>query len=847
MKTTKWPVKDFIMPEAISSIRDAVEKTGGNEVFFVGRLNDDHQVADVDVYAMGNKSAVPAIIKEAKYGDVIIHNHPDGNLDPSDADLEIASYLGSNGIGCYIVDNDVEYLYPVVKAQKKRTYEGLDFEGISAHFMPSGSFARHLPQYEYRKPQVEMLKSVVTAFNEDKIAIIEAGTGTGKSLAYLVPAVFWSIKNQERVVVSTHTINLQEQLIEKDIPVLKKCCGVDFKRVLVKGRNNYICLRKVYNLRTEGGTLIEDRDRQQLNDLLEWAVKTRDGSKADLNFVPQDDVWEAIQSEADQCTRVKCRFYDDCFFYIARRNAASADVLVVNHYLLMADLVVRKEMKGYDTVAILPPFKKIIIDEAHRLEPVATANLGYTISKLRIIKLLGRLINLKDNRKGLLQYLKNKLRDVSSVHDKAVAVTITDMINTEIMDARQRLYETVQAIFDDISNTADDYVVREGLQKNRDEETKLRVTTSFISTDLWQDVIETGLKALSVDILKFASLLKLLEDEIGGLSKTSQDVLSSVLIDISSCKMRLRSAANDLVFFITMDERSCKWLEVKRYREHPAVRFCAAPLSVSEDLKACLYDNYNTIILTSATLAINKNFKFFKDDIGLHQTPEGRLSELILDSPFDFKRQVIIGVPTDISEPNESGYTSALEENILKTVEISEGRALILFTSYNLLDNLYKKLEPQITQLGYTCLKQGMDNRHNLLETFKKDKTSVLFATDSFWEGIDVKGDALECVILTRLPFKVPTEPIIEARAEAIERAGGDAFYNYSVPMAVIKFKQGFGRLIRSRDDKGVVIIFDSRVATKRYGKIFLQSLPDARCIKDKKEVVFKEMVKFLA
>jgi len=812
----------------------------------VGRLNDDHLVADVDVYAMGNKHAVPAIIKEAKYGDVIIHNHPDGILDPSEADLEIASHMGSLGVGCYIVDNNAEYLYPVVKVPKKRTYEGLNFEELSAHFLSGGSFAKYLHQYEYRKPQVEMLKSVINAFNENKIAIIEAGTGTGKSLSSLVPAVFWSIKNKERVVVSTHTINLQEQLIEKDIPVLKKCCGIDFKSVLVKGRNNYICLRKVYNLRTEGGTLIEDKDRQQLNDLLAWAVKTRDGSKADLNFVPQDDVWEAIQSEADQCTRVKCRFYDDCFFYIARRNAASADVLVVNHYLLMADLVVRKEMKGYDTVAILPPFKKIIIDEAHRLEAVATANLGYTISKLRITKLLGRLINLKDSRKGLLQYLKNKLRDVSSIHDKSIATKITDIINTEILDARQRLYDTVQVIFDDISNTVSNYVVSEGLQKNRDEETKMRVTTSFISTGLWQDVIETGLKALSVDILKFASLLKLLEDEIGGLSKTLQDMLSSVLIDISSCKMRLRLASNDLTFFITADERSCKWMEVKRYRENPAVRFCAAPLSVSEDLKACLYDNYNTIILTSATLAINKSFTFFKDDIGLHQTPEGRLSELILDSPFDFKRQVIIGIPTDISEPNEPGYTSALEENILKTVEITEGRALILFTSYSLLDNLYKRLEPQITQLGYTCLKQGMDNRHSLLETFKKDKTSVLFATDSFWEGIDVKGDALECVILTRLPFKVPTEPIIEARAEAIERAGGDAFYNYSVPMAVIKFKQGFGRLIRSHDDRGVVIIFDSRVATKRYGKIFLQSLPDARCIKDKKEVVFREIGKFL-
>ncbi len=869
------------MPDVISSIRDAIEKAGGNEIFLVGRLNDEHLISDVDVYAMGNRGAVPAIVKEAKYGDVIIHNHPDGILDPSDADIEIASYMGSLGVGCYIVDNKVEYLYPVVKAKKERVCKQLNFGELSAQFQPGGNFARHLPQYEYRKPQIDMLTSVIDAFNKDRIALIEAGTGTGKSLAYLVPAVFWSLKNQERVVISTHTINLQEQLIEKDIPIIRKCCGLNFKSVLVKGRNNYLCLRKVYNLRSEGGTLIEEKDRQQLNDLLEWATKTQEGSKADLNFVPQEDVWEAIQSEADQCTRLKCPFYDECFFYIARRKAASADVLVVNHYLLMADLIVRKETKGYDTAAILPPFKKIIIDEAHHLEDVVTANLSCTISRLRIIKLLGRLVNVKDSRKGLLHYLKSKLKAVSSIHDKSIAGEITDRINTEILEVRQRLYESVQGVFEDISKAVSNYLSQQshnqitpptsppsqggvkilsGKKKflqnaiiktntevsNKEEEIKLRVTESLISTDLWQGVIQPQLRALSLDIHKLASILKALLDEIGKLSKKSQDSLSSVLIDIVSCKMRLKLVANDIASFITEDEKICKWMEIKKYAGGPAIRFYTAPLSISNDLKECLYDNYTSIILTSATLAIGKTFTFFKGSIGLHQIPEDRLSGLILDSPFNYMRQAIIGIPTDISEPDKPGYVSALEENILQTVKISEGRALILFTSYSLLDNLYRRLEPQITRLGYTCLKQGMDNRHNLLETFKKDKTSVLFATDSFWEGIDVKGDSLECVILTRLPFKVPTQPIIEARTEAIERAGGDAFYDYSLPMAVIKFKQGFGRLIRSREDRGVVIIFDRRVVTKRYGHVFLHSLPDARCIKDTSEIVFKEMGLFL-
>ncbi|MDR4507241.1 MAG: DEAD/DEAH box helicase family protein [Candidatus Brocadiaceae bacterium] len=844
MKTTKWLARDFIIPGAIASIRDAIERSGENEVFLIGKLNEELLVTDIDICAAGNRHAVPAALNGIKYGDVIIHNHPDGNLTPSEADLEIASHMGSLGVGCYIIDNRVEHVYPVVKAQKMQEYERLNFNELSAQFLPDGNLAQHVSNYEYRSSQMDMLKSVTQSFNDDKIAVIEAGTGTGKSLAYLLPAIYWSMENRERVVVSTHTINLQEQLIEKDIPMLKKGCKFHFKSVLVKGRNNYLCLRKVHNLQYDGGTLVDDTMKLRLYDLLAWAAKTRDGSKADLNFIPHNDAWDAIQSEADQCTRLKCHFYDRCFFYRARRNAASADILVVNHYLMMVDLIVRKETKGYDAIAILPPFKKIIIDEAHHLEAVATANLGHTVSRLRLLKQLGKLINVKDNRKGLLPYLKTKLKGVTSDHDKSLALEIMEIINTKAPEARQSLYDAAQGIFDEISDAIMNYIVEKTLHSER--EIKLRITPDFLSTQLWQDVVEPGLKGLSSEVRKFTLFLKSLLDEIGSLSKKSQDILSSVLIDVASCKVHLKVFADDLSSFTAADERYCRWIEFSKYKQNPVVRFSTAPLSVANDLKACLYDNYDTIVLTSATLAIGKTFSFFKKTVGLNLLAEERLCELISGSPFNYKKQSMLGIPTDICEPDTPGYAAALEENIFKAIEISMGRALILFTSYKLLDQIFHNLEHRVARMGYTCLKQGTNNRHALLESFKKDISSVLFATDSFWEGIDVKGESLQCVILTRLPFRVPTEPILEARAEAIESAGGNAFYDFSLPTAVIKLKQGFGRLIRSSHDRGMVVIFDRRVVTKNYGYVFLQSLPDMRCIKDKGEIVFREMRSFI-
>ena len=843
MNTTKWFAKDFISQDILSAIKDAISNAGGNEVFFIGKPDENYMIADIDVYAMGNKNAVPAIIREVKHGEVIIHNHPNGNLTPSEEDIEVASEMGSLGAGFYIINNEVEYLYPVVKIAKEHPYEKLDCVMLSNLLRPGGILSVTIPGYEYRESQVDMLTSVSDAFNNDKVATIEAGTGTGKSLAYLLPAIFWSVKNKERVVISTNTINLQEQLMYKDIPTLSIEKIPDFKSVLVKGRNNYICLRKIQSLQFEGDMLVEEKEKKQLIHILSWAEKTRDGSKADLNFLVNDNVWEMVQSEADQCTRLKCNFYNKCFFYAARRNAASADILVINHHLLMADLVLRKETRGFDSTAILPPFKRIIIDEAHNLESVATSNIGLSFSRMRILKPLGKLVNQKDNKKGLLPFLKNKLKDINFQCNKDITVDITEGIYPQLLEMRIEIYACITNTFSDIFESVNSYINNKFFANGA--ELKLRITDELLSTPLWSDSIEKKIRHLCTEIHNFVILLNKLIAAIERLDKESRDILSSLFIDITSCKTRLNTAKIDLYSFIRSEENLCRWIELRRYNDNFFIKFCTAPIDISDALKACLFDNYRTIILTSATLTIDNTFTFYQKNTGLHLLPEKRLTELILNSPFDYQSQSMICIPTDISDPDDSHYKKDLVENLSKLITITDGRSLVLFTSYRLLNDIFDMLKPYFTGQGYTCLKQGEDNRHNLLETFKNDKTSILFATDSFWEGIDVKGDALECVIITRLPFKVPNEPIIEARTEAIEMKGGNSFYDYSLPIAVLKLKQGFGRLIRSKEDRGVVFIFDRRIATKSYGKVFIKSLPKAKCIKENKEHVFKELENF--
>lgn len=401
---------ELITAQCQQAICEEIDSAGGSEVFFVGRLDSEMLVEEVEAYAFGNKRGVPALLQYARPGDVILHNHPSGLLEPSQPDIEISSLCGERGIGSYIINNDCSEVRIVVKAMRPETSAPLDEDALARVLEPEGRISASLETYEYRESQVQMLRSVTEAFNREGVVAIEAPTGTGKSMAYLLPAIAWSLKNKEKVVVSTETINLQEQLLDKDIPLLVNALNLDITAVLIKGRNNYLCRRKADYIGGHPDFLDDGEKREQLDAILQWTRTTREGSKSDLGFVPEYDVWEKVMSEADNCLRTKCPFYESCFYYNAKRRAARANILIVNHHLLMSDLAVRADTANYTDLAVLPPFDRLILDEAHHLEEVATEYFGAKVSRQGLITLCNRLSAPKTG-EGMFRYLASKIHD----------------------------------------------------------------------------------------------------------------------------------------------------------------------------------------------------------------------------------------------------------------------------------------------------------------------------------------------------------------------------------------------------------------------------------------------------
>lgn len=903
-----------------------IASIGGGEVFFIGRLDGAMKVVEVEAYAFGNESTVPAVMQYARPGDVILHNHPSGHLEPSGADINLSSMAGERGVGSYIIDNACERVRIVVKAMAPARQKPLEAGALETALGPEGRLAKHIGHYEYRPSQMEMLRAVTDALNHDGLAVIEAPTGTGKSMAYLLPAVGWSIRNNERVVVSTETINLQEQLIEKDLPLLKQALGLEveefrisdsglrieegegaggrgegspdreaggktsqagsphhnqgaslsaggagsrapgasavkgpeFSAVLVKGRNNYLCRRKADYLDKHRDFAASDEKQEQIESILSWIKTTNDGSLSDLGFRPDGDVWERVMSEADNCLRTQCPFYQSCFYYNAKRRAARANVIVVNHHLLMADLALRAETENYTESAVLPPFQRIVLDEAHHLEDVATQYFGSRVSRMGMMMQLRRLAHPKTN-DGLLHYLANEILKgpytFSPDEQKRWGSKLSYDLVMAVRDLEANLDETAERTGAALARMGDGQPNRAAAFNDSAgngqaaREIRKRITPEMSETTLWQREIRNpllGLLKAGRELLRH--LGELHQDLMGAIREETPETLTPVM-ELRAANRKLERQLMQLARFLDEPGERCRWIEFREGRGNrpPAVAYCAAPLQISDDLRENILRKYKTVVMTSATLAVGGKFDYFLKRIGAedrmalgvtgqHATApeargarERRLETLLLDSPFDFERQVYVGVPTDLPSPNEPGFEPALAKFLERSLTITEGRAFVLFTAYGMLGRLFDRVAPELSRVGIACLRQGTQGRTQLAEAFRQDIGSVLFATSSFWEGVDVPGEALSCVVLTRLPFGVPDEPLMEARVEAMKRRGEDWFRELIVPRAVIRFRQGFGRLIRRRDDRGAVLICDNRVAKMGYGQTFLKSLPTGR------------------
>jgi ATP-dependent DNA helicase DinG len=809
------PVSDLrLSKQAALAIRAAVRLAGGREVCFVCTVGADAALETARVVARGNVRSVLALPGVARRGEMLVHNHPSGWLEPSDADLEVAARVYENGVGFGIVDNDATDLYVVAEVPRAAELTPVDPQAIGDDLGPAGAIAAKMRRYEDRPSQREMAAAIARLYNDGGVGLLEAGTGVGKSMGYLLPALRWAAANKERTVVSTNTINLQEQLVGKDLPFLASALGDQqpVRFALLKGWRNYLCLNRLEQATGSGGALFEEGMQRELATIEQWAARTSDGSVADLPAPPRPEVWDEVAAEPDLCLRFKCPRHDQCFVYKARRAAAQADVIVVNHHLLLSDVAVRRAQQNWEDAAVLPAYTRLVVDEGHHLEDAAAAHLGATVTRRMLVRLFNRL----DRKgKGLLNALVERL----AAQKDLLSTASLDLVHARLAPSVHAARDKGQLLFD----LLDTFLMESG-------ESVVRLTDDFARHPVWAAGLESALADLLGEIELLADGLRLVRERLESDQKR-EEAVAPLLNEMRGVTKRLQGAGDGLRRALKPAEGSVpsvRWVEVKGKERNVAVT--SVPLDLAPILRDDLFKRVETAVVTSATLATGERFDFLAARLGL-TGEELAPTTAVFPSPFDYRTQSLLAVPTDAPAPNAdaAGHFLHVVRHVLDLAAASDGGLFVLFTSHKDVRAAAAELRARGADRRWPLLVHGEDGRDALLRRFKESERALLLGTASFWEGVDVPGHALRGLVIAKLPFRVPSEPVTAAQCEAIAARGGDAFTEYMIPHASLRLKQWFGRLVRTSTDRGVVVVSDPRIVTKAYGRGLLEALPPAR------------------